>query len=246
MSSAKTKARKAKSTDKPKQDLNAINQLGLKAHGLATQHQAAIGARLSPGFLTALADDLAALVAAGPQVITTRHGSVQLTAAQNQALLAGYKLVKALRTTVKGHEPEKDVRLAYGIGTKVNTGIVKDVTAALQTILDRVTAYPEEALSFGIVNEDISALNAAIAAIAQADQEQEQARAQAPQTTAQRNVTARRILAGIKKVAGAGMRAFADDPTLYGSFEALAGKSRGRGKKANTTSASVNDITQAP
>jgi hypothetical protein len=43
----------------------------------------------------------------------------------------------------------------------------------------------------------------------------------------QRNATARRLLAGIKKISGAGMRAFTADPTLYEAFQALANKVAG-------------------
>ena len=54
--------------------------------------------------------------------------------------------------------------------------------------------------------------------------EQEAGRAAAPQTTLLRNAMARRILAGVKKIAGAGMRTFVSDPTTYAKFEALVSK----------------------
>lgn len=227
MSAATTKAKKAKSDSRPKQDFNAINQLGLKAQALAGKHQAEIGPRLSAAFLIAFAADLAGLLDAVPAVITSHDGQVQLTAAQTSALLSGYNLVKGVRTTVKGHDPDKDVLLAYGIGTKVNRLLVKEVTAALQKILARLAAQPAEAASFDIVAEDQAALKAALDAIEKADAAQETARAAAPQTTAQRNATARRILAGVKKIAGAGMRSFTDDATVYANFEGLVLKKGG-------------------
>ena len=48
-----------------------------------------------------------------------------------------------------------------------------------------------------------------------------------PQTTSQRNATARRILAAVKKIAGAGMRAFPSDATTFAKFEALVTKKAG-------------------
>jgi len=38
---------------------------------------------------------------------------------------------------------------------------------------------------------------------------------------------ARRIFAGVKKIAGAGMRTFVDNPTTYANFEALVSKTAG-------------------
>jgi hypothetical protein len=227
MSTSKTKAKHAKGDSKPRQNTNAINQLGLKARDLATQHQVKIGSRLPPAFLASFANDLTGLVTAVPAALTARDGKVQLTAAQSTALLLGYKLVKGVRTTVKGHEPDKDVLLAYGIGSNINPKVVKDVTSAIQKILDRLTAQPAEAAAFDIVDDDVTALNAALKTIEQADQAQEAARARAPQTTAQRNATARRLLAGVKKIAGAGMRTFVDDATIYANFEALVTKTAG-------------------
>ena len=44
---------------------------------------------------------------------------------------------------------------------------------------------------------------------------------EAPLVTRDRNATARRILAGVKKIAGIGMRTFVQDPTVYANFESL-------------------------
>ncbi|MFT3776577.1 MAG: hypothetical protein QM820_65390 [Minicystis sp.] len=62
-------------------------------------------------------------------------------------------------------------------------------------------------------------------AIEAADKAQEAARAASPQTTKDRNATAHRLLDGVKKIAGAGMRTFAGkDAAVYASFEALLSK----------------------
>jgi len=227
MSAATTKAKKAKGDTAPKQDFHVIHQLGHKAQDLAVQHQAQIGARLPPAFFASFAADLPSLIAALPAVIVSKGGQVQLTAAQNVALLNGYNLVKGFRTTVRGQHPDKEVLLAYGIGDKTNKASVSEVTAAIQKVLDRVADQPGEATAFDFVEEDVKALNEALVAIQQADAMQEKARATSPQTTAQRNITARRILAGVKKIAGAGMRTFVANATVYANFEALLTKAAG-------------------
>jgi hypothetical protein len=203
---------------------NLIGQRALEAQGLVAKHKAEIGNRLTDAFLQGFGDDIAALSAAVPTVIKTKDGKIQLTAAQTVALEEGYKLVKGVRTTVKGHSSDKDVLLAYGIGTKVNKLLVKEVTAALQKVLDRVKGDPAEAASFDIVSADVDALDAALKAIQDADKQQEEGRAAAPLVTKDRNAIARRLLAGIKKIAGTGMRTFPKDPTTYASFEALVSK----------------------
>lgn len=216
-----TTKKSAKGDTKPAQDFSIIEQAGLKAKNLADQYKTEIGNRLSAVFILAFAADLAGLVVAVPTAITTQQGSVQLTAAQATALGKGYLLAKGFRETVKSQEPGDDVLLAYGVGARTNKKLVKDVTAALQMILDRILAMPAEAAMFEFVTEDTDALKAALTAIKDADKAQEAGRAAAPQTTKDRNATARRILAGIKKIAGAGMRALVDNPTAYANFEAL-------------------------
>jgi hypothetical protein len=221
---AQTKAKNAKLDAKPRQDWTEITQLGLTAQALAKKYATDIGTRLPATFLTTYAADLASLPAAVPNVITTKSGAVQLTAAQTTALDQGYQLGKGIKLTVKSYSPDKGVLLAYGIGAHVNKLVVKDVVASLTTILNRVTAEPAEATSFDITSDDVNALKAAIAAIQTADSTQEQGRASAPQATKDRNATARRILAGVKKIAGAGMRAFVGQDTVYSAFEALVTK----------------------
>jgi hypothetical protein len=101
---------------------------------------------------------------------------------------------------------------------------VKSVRSALDTIGKRIAAQPAEADAFGITSDDAAAITAAITAIDAADQAQEAARATAPKTTKDRNTMARRLLAGVRLIAGAGMRVFADNPTLHDNFAALVKK----------------------
>ena len=221
VAATKSKTKQAMGDSKPRQDFNEIGQLALKAQGLVTKYGAQIGTRLSTAFTASFAADITGLNAAVPTVITTQQGTVQLTSAQSVALANGYNLIKGIRTTVKGFGPDESVLTAYGVGTRVDKNIVKEVVAGLQKIAARITAQPAEATSFDIVAADTTALNAAITAITTADATQEQGRAASPQATKTRNATARRLLAGVKKIAGAGMRTFNADSTTYANFEAL-------------------------
>lgn len=221
MSAATTKPKKAKGDTRPRQDFSVIVQAGIKAQNLATTHATALGDRLSAAFLAAYAADLAALPDKVPAVITTHDGSVQLTAAQVTALEEAYNLVRGIKETVKSQTGDKDVLLAYGVGTRVNKLLVKEVTASVNKILARIKAEAAEAASFDLTASDTTALQGALAAIQKADQAQEAGRAAAPQSTAARNACARRVLAGIRKIAGAGMRTFNTDATLYANFAGL-------------------------
>ncbi len=205
---------------KPKQDWQAIVQLALKAQALANEYATQLGKRVPATFLTSFAADLTSLNSAVPAAMNAHHGAVQLTAAQDAALLTGYNLVAGARTAVRGQTSDKDVLLAYGVGVEVRM-LVKDVKTALQKIIDRATAQVAEADGFGIVDDDVTAMKNALTAIDAADVAQEAARASAPKTTKDRNAIARRLLAGVKRIAGAGMRVFASDPTTRAAFAAL-------------------------
>jgi hypothetical protein len=216
--------KKALATSKPKDTPTSVTQRGLKAQSLAVTNQVQLGKRITAAFLATLATDLTSVGAVVPTVITAHDGSMQFTAAQNSALATGYGLVTAARSAVKGQQPDKDVLLAYGVGTRTSRATVKDVTAALQKIVDRATANPTEAAGFGIIDDDVTAMKASVTAIKAADSAQEAARAAAPLTTQERNATLRRILASIRMIAGAGMLAFANDPTNRAQFAALVTK----------------------
>ena len=156
-----------------------------------------------------------------PTVITTHGEAIQLTAEQTAALNRGVQLVRGVRTAVKGSKPSKEVLLAYSVGQRMSPVVVKDVKAALQTIINRVTANATEAASFGIVADDVTNLQNSITAIDAAEKAHDGARVSAPKTTAQRNATAQRILVAVKQIAGAGLRTFVDNPTATAQFEAL-------------------------
>lgn len=216
-----TARKPAKTDSKPAEEWIVILQRGIKAQDLATKHHGELDARIPSTLLPELTADIAALGAVVPAAITAKQGAMQQTAAQNEALSACYALVTAARTAVKNHQPTPEVSLAYGVGTKTHPGVVKEVVAAAQKIVARASEQPKEALGFGIIDVDVSAMAAAVKAVHAADQAQEAARAGAPLSTKERNTTARRIIASTKKIAGAGVLAFATNATVRATFEAL-------------------------
>lgn len=216
----------AKKDSKPAKDFDVILQGGLKAKQLADKYQVDLAPRLDANLLATLADDVTKLGAVVPAAKKARDGAVQSTATQNVALDTGYDYVTATRTAVARKKPDSSVLLGYGVGTRTNKTVVKDVKVALQTIIDRATKFPAEAQGFGIIQADVDAMKKQIDAIDTADTEQEKARASAPLTTKERNTVARRILDAIDTIAGAGILAFATKATERAQFEALIKKGK--------------------
>jgi hypothetical protein len=213
----------AKSTTetKPNKTFTQVTQKGLKAYNLAAQYKAELGTRLDPAVPNNLSTDLASLGVIVPAAKTAAGAATAATATQNSALETGYESVSAVRKAVQRLAKDAAVKKGYGVGTKVNAHVVKDVKDALQTITNRASAQPAEAASFGITAADVATYKDQLDAITKADAAQEQARAAAPQTTKQRNATARRILASVDVIAAAGLIAFANSKTEREKFDAL-------------------------
>ncbi len=221
-SMAATKKAAPKATNNTRVGMSAteVTQRGLKGQSLLTKYPE-LTPRLPATLASDLASDLTAMGAVVPAVTGAQHGAIQSTAEQTSALEQGYNMITAVRMSVARARPSRNVALAYGVGTKVNKLLVKDVVGALQKIVNRATAQAAEAASFGVLAADVTAFTAQIATIKAMDQAQEQARAAAPQTTKQRNATLRRILYAVDRIAGAGMIQFANDATTRELFAAL-------------------------
>jgi hypothetical protein len=209
---------------KPNKDFTVITQLGLTAYQLTVQYATQLTGRLTATLVSTLQADLTSLDVVIPAVKGAHAESKQSTTAQNDALATGYSYVTAVRHAVGRAQPAVSVKTAYGVGAKTNKLIVKDVVNALQGIITRATANVTEAQSFGITTADVTAYTAQLAAIKTADQSQEAARANAPLSTKQRNIVLRRILSAVDSISGAGVLAFATNPTVRASFEALVKK----------------------
>lgn len=91
------------------------------------------------------------------------------TLAQNVTLAQGYAHIRAIRVMVRKTGAAADVQRAYSVGQKLTRRSVRDITAALQQIVDRAKANPKEAEGFGLLAADVSALEDAAAAVSKAD-----------------------------------------------------------------------------
>lgn len=236
----------------PARDFVSITQVGLKAYDLGVANQASIEARL-PGTLAALAKDLDTLGVVVPGATQARNEAVAATAAQNALVRQGYAQVRAIRQVVRKAGAPADVQRAYGVGRVTSPRRVRDVSAALQQIVDRAAAAPQEAAGFGLVAADVTTLRAFIAQLTTADAVQEKKRAGAPLSTKQRNVIGNRIVQTAAMIAGTGMRAFVSTPPVYASFEALMASTRrprkgarGKGKTASPVEESGAAPTSEP
>ncbi len=209
---------------KPHKDFTVITQLGLRAYQLTQQYSTQLAGRLSATLVSTLQTDLTSLDVVIPAVLGAKAGSKQSTVAQNDALATAYSYITAVRHSVARAQPAAAVKTGYGVGARTNKLIVKDVVNALQGIVTRATANAAEAQGFGVTTADVALFTAQIAAVKAADHSQETARANAPLSTQQRNIVLRRILSAVDAISGAGVIAFATDPTVRPSFEALVKK----------------------
>jgi hypothetical protein len=221
MAAKKKSASKATDNTRVQKSPTEVTQLALKAQALLNKYTALLTPRLPATLAANLAADLTSMGVVVPAVQGATEDASQSTAAQASALEQGFNMVTAVRASVARDRPAKSVSLAYGVGLKMSKLLVKDVTNALQRIVNRATAQPAEAAGYGVTAADVAAYTGQIAAIKSADQVQEAARAAAPQSTMQRNATLRRILYAVDRIAGAGMIQFANDATEREPFEAL-------------------------
>ena len=172
MAAKKKTAAKAKGTARVTKSPTEVTQLGLKAQGLLTKNTAQLTPRLPTTLAANLSSDLASMGVVVPAVQGAKEDASTSTAAQASELEQGFNLVTAVRASVARDRPAKGVRLAYGVGLKMSKSLVKDVTNALQRIVNRATAQPAEAAGYGVTAADVTLFTAQIAAIKEADQAQ--------------------------------------------------------------------------
>jgi hypothetical protein len=219
---------------KPAKQFAAVTQAGLKAYELLQAHAAELTVRLAPAIGDGLHTDLASMGALVPGATQTRAEARAATATQAQALASAYGFVTAIRTAVKRAELPAATRKAFGVGAKVNPRAVKHVVASGQQILAAAAKDAEATRAAGILAADLEALRLALESVQAADRTQEEKRAAAPTTTAERNRAARRVLAAVDRIAAAGILQFATDAVVRARFEALLGTGNPRRRKPAT------------
>jgi hypothetical protein len=204
----------------PGKPFHIVIQVGWKTLNLANTHKTEINERL-PGAIETLALDLDVFSVAIPGAIQKRSQSVAATAQQRDLIREGHTRVDAIRTMIQKARAPKGIQRAYGVGRNVAPNRHASVTAALQQIVKRATDAPEEAASIGLGPVVLAEITSFLGLLNATDKTQEETRAAAPLSTKERNLVANRILQTVALIAGAGMLAFAGDPTTHASFEAL-------------------------
>lgn len=198
---------------------------GTAAYTLAIEHKPQIEPRLPAGTLDNLAADLTKLGAppGPPQVPPLAPLSPPSLA---EAMSAMVILLTAFHEAILGAKAKPAVRKAYGVSSKTPTKDAKAVLAAGQTILTRAQAHPSEALSLGILPEDIVSLQAAIADLEAAEMVAKGSTAKAGATGKQKHAATARMHEAVTRIAGAGALAFATNPAVRMQFEALQPKKK--------------------
>jgi hypothetical protein len=215
----------------PGKDFNDIVQVGLKAHALAIAHRPLLEPRLPVDTIENLSSDLTALGALVPGAKQVKEESKAATSSQNDALSKGHALISAIRANVLRRKVAPGIRKGYGVGTRWNPRLVKDIASAGQQIVERASDNAAEAQGLGILPKDIEALKGCLLVLGTLDQEQEIKRATSPGSTKSRNSTAREILKAVDHIIGAGILEFAEDKTLRAEFQALIGAGSPRKKE---------------
>ena len=154
------KKRPARPTARP----TDIQQKGIDALGLATEHRDAIEGRLAAGAVDGLAADLSQVGAVVPQAVQARLERIGATAEQVEAGLRVKRLVMAIRKSIAISGLDAAARKAWGAGSDVSPEVVKSVIAAADTIIARAAAKPDEARAAGVLPGDIETLRAGLPA----------------------------------------------------------------------------------
>ena len=210
-------------------------QRGLKALELAKKHAMALDARLPAGHAAYLQASIEQLGTSVPGQKASRAETRQAGQTQHDALSNLLALIGAIRTSVRNDDDATEAdKKEYAIGAKLSARAPTGVLAAAAGIIRVARAKPQRAQELGLLPSDIAQLETLHATAAAANTAEDASRASAPASTKLRNTAKSNIEVAVKKIAGAGVVAFALEPVTRGEFEALLERSRSAKKPAPT------------
>lgn len=204
---------------------------GSAAYALALQHKPQIGPRLPAGTLDGLANDLTTLGApppppdapplspGGPPPAPPPPAAPPPSLAD--AMAAVITLLTAFHEALATAKVKPSVRKAYGVSGKTPTKSVKALLADAQKLVTQAHANPAEALSLGILPDDIASLEAALNDLLAAESAAKGPMAKAGGNGAAKHAAAVRMREVTARIAGVGVLAFATNPAVRAQFEAL-------------------------
>jgi hypothetical protein len=201
---------------------------GSAAYALAVQYRAQLDPRLPAGTIDNLAADLTTLGAPPPAASPPAPAPAPAAPPAPtlaQAVATAANLVSAIHEAVVGAKAKGPVRKEYGVSSRGPVTELHAVVAAGEKIVARATANPAEALSLGVLPADVTALQAALAAVTSAEEAAHASGAKAGGATAKAKKAAEvRMHEATARIAGAGALAFAQNASVRAEFEALRGK----------------------
>ncbi len=204
---------------------------GSKAYALAVQNRAQVEPRLPQGMIDELGADLTTLGAPPAQASVAPAASAPAAPAAptlEQALATTASLVSGVHEAISGAKAKPDVRKAYGVSSRGAPVELKAVVAAGEKIAARATENPAEALGLGILPADVTALQAALTALGEAEAaaKAKGASAGGAATAKAKKAAESRMHEATARIAGVGVLAFAQSAAVRAEFEALKAKKK--------------------
>jgi hypothetical protein len=200
---------------------DAAVQRGLKALSLVGEHPL-VTARLPAGHADALKQRLTELGASVPEQKAAKQAARQSSTEQRSALEQLRLLLTAMREAVRNDQDATAAdRKEYAVGQRLDADNPKGLIAAAKGVLKAARAKPDRAQLLSILSEDVTKLDELLTAAVAADALEDSARASSPLSTKRRNALTKDVTAAVKKIAGAGILAYALDAKVRVQFEAL-------------------------
>jgi hypothetical protein len=207
---------------KPKWKLQKAISKAHSAINLVKKYQGKIIDRLTPGEFDRLLVNLTLLEKKGSgqteTLIVQKTETQSVGSKSNEA----YESVSAIRKLVTKTTSDKEIRTAFGIGTKVSSNSISELKASINIIAEGYRKFTEWANSSGIIESDISALQAFIPLLTTAINTREEAKTGRTTTTIDKDVIQRSVEDIVTKISGIGVLVFhQSNPELVALFEAL-------------------------
>ncbi len=197
-------------------------RVGEAAFKLATDHRAALDARLPAGSIDGLGADVALLRGNGAGAKAARAERRSATLTQNEASERGQELAVAIRAAVRGGEPDdKAFQKAFGVGERVSARKVASVDAALETVLRAADAFPERTRAVGVLPEDVDEVRRVREALHAADASVGARMVSSKVATSDRDEAQRRVQQAVRRIVGAAALAFRGSPEVARLFADL-------------------------
>jgi hypothetical protein len=150
--------------------------------------------------------------------------------------------VAAVRKTIRKHNPgNKALHKRFGVGEPLKTGSVASVRSAAETVLGAIKEDPQAARQSGLLPEDVTRLEAALASLTTTDATQEGKKVAALNATAERNAAQLRVEDAMAKIQGVAGVVYLDNPAMLARFQACVPTSRKAARKADKGSADSTD-----